>query len=148
MNLRRLLQDDLVEQFTSNSNQISDKISLAEKELKAAKKIGALNDAVTDDAGYKAAYNAMLQASTALMYRSGYRTKDRGRHHFATVEFIKSEYSGQIPQDAIVAFGAARSTRNTLQYDTAEIITNFDVISLTTRAEIFVNSAKTILGIT
>jgi len=148
MNLRRLLQDGLVEQFPSSSNQINDKIKIAERDLEAAKTIGALNNPATDDTAYKAAYNAMLQASTALIYKKGYRVIARGSHHYITVEFIKSEYSRQIPQDAIISFENARSTRNTLQYDTAGIITNSDVIRLATIAETFVNSAKTILGIT
>jgi uncharacterized protein (UPF0332 family) len=115
--------------------------------LAAAKKIGALNDPVTDDTAYKSAYNAMLQYSTALMYKKGYRTKDRSKHHYITIEFIKIVYSGKIPSDTILAFENARSTRNTLQYDAAGIITNSNVMFLIQKAEIFVASAKKILGI-
>jgi len=147
MSLKNLLSNGAIETFQSNPSQINDKIQIAERGLKAAKKIGAMNDSETDDIAYKAAYNTMLQSGIALMYKDGYRPKDRSRHHFTTVEFIKIAYSKKIPQDVILAFENARSTRNTLQYDTAGIITNHDVQYLITKAEIFVKESKKILGI-
>jgi len=145
MNLKNLLNDGSIEEFQSNSDQIKDKINIAERDLAAAKKIGALNDSDTDDTAYNAAYNAMLQSSTALMYKNGYRSKDRSKHHYTTIEFIKIVYSGKIPHDAILAFENARSTRNKLQYDTAGIITNSNVLFLIQKADIFVTSAKKFL---
>ena len=147
MSLKNLLNDGSIEKFTSNTSQIKDKMEIAEKDLEAAKIIGSLKNTKTDDTAYKSAYNAILQSCTALMYKKGYRTKDRSKHHFTTVEFIKIVFSKQIPADAILAFENARSTRNTLQYDTAGIITNSNVMSLIKKATIFVTTAKKILGI-
>ena len=147
MSLKNLLNDGSIEKFASNASQIKGKIQIAEKDLEAAKIIVALNDPKTDDTASKSAYNAILQSCTALMYKKGYRTKDRSKHHFTTVEFIKIVFPKRIPSDAVLAFENARSTRNTLQYDAAGIITNSNVIFLIKKAAIFVNTAKKILGI-
>lgn len=147
MSLRNLLNDDSIENFTSNTSQITDKIKIAKRDLDAAKIIVAIHNPKTDDTAYKSAYNSILQSCTALMYKKGYRPKDRSKHHFTTVQFIKIVYSKKIPNTAILAFENARSTRNALQYDTAGIITNSDVKFLIKKAEIFLKSAQKITGI-
>ncbi len=61
MSLEKLLNDNSIELFQSNPQQIKDKIGIAEKALKAARKIVSLNDPDTDDTAYVVAYNTILQ---------------------------------------------------------------------------------------
>ena len=147
MSLRRLLSDGSIEQFQSNQSQINDKMEIAEKHLRAAKKIVTINDVDTDDSAYLSAYNAILQTGYALMFSKGYRPKARDKHHLVVQQFIESEFTNDFPLDVIAIFGAARQTRNTLQYDTTGIITNSEVNNLISKADVFVNKAKILLNI-
>ncbi len=81
------------------------------------------------------------------MYSKGYRPMIRGKHHFIVQQFVEAEFSSDFESDILLAFGDARQTRNTLQYDTAGIISNSEVTALIAKAEIFVTKAKTILEI-
>ena len=72
MNLRRLLQNNSIGQITINSSDIRAKMAIAQRDLKAAKKIVSYNDPDTDDTAYMTAYNAILEAGYTLMFSKGY----------------------------------------------------------------------------
>lgn len=145
--LRRLLQDNKIEPYQGNPKEIASKIEISESNIRSAKKIVAINDPDVDDTAYKEAYNAMLEAATALMYHSGYRpARNKGHQHLSVQQFTESEFAGDFAPDTIAMFGNARQTRNMLQYDVSGAISHEDVEDLIGKAEEFVNAAKEILG--
>jgi len=78
-----------------SSKQISDSLALSKRDLKTSNKM--LKD--DQDWAFNIAYNAMLQASKALMYSKGFRPSGIS-HHATVIEFagivLDSKYSGII----------------------------------------------------
>lgn len=98
--------------------QISDSLALSKRDLKIAEKM--LKD--DQDWAFNIAYNAMLQASKALMYSRGYRSSGIG-HHATVIEFVGivlgSKYS-----EMIEIFDTMRRKRNAAVYDIAGLISS------------------------
>ena len=117
MDLSELLQNRRIERYQSSQAEIDSKINIADANLRSCNQIVQVNDPDVDDTAYKEAYNAILEAATALMYSRGYKAGDRGSHHFITQQFIEAEYAGAFEGDIINIFGHARQTRHMLQYD-------------------------------
>lgn len=147
MSLRELLNNNSIEAVSINNTDIRNKIVIAERDIRAAKKIIAINDPDIDDTAYNTAYNAILQAGYALMFSKGYRVKARSRAHLVVQQFVESEFANDFDEDILLVFGDARQTRNTLLYDTTGVISHPDVEALVNKAEIFVTEAKKILNI-
>ncbi len=145
MDLGRLLQNRKIERYQSSRAEIDSKISIADANLRSCKQIVPMNDPDVDDTAYKEAYNAILEAATALMYSRGYKVRDRGSHHLITQQFIEAEYAGAFEGDIINIFGHARQTRNTLQYGVPGAISHPDVEDLISKADRFVKTVKEIL---
>ena len=145
MNLRRLLQNNSVGQITINSSDIRAKMAIAQRDLKAAKKIVSYNDPDTDDTAYMTAYNAILETGYALMFSKGYRVTSKSGHHLIVQQFVQAEFSSNFTQDELLAFGHGRQTRNALQYDSTRIVSHPDVVDLVNVADSFVAKAKIIL---
>ena len=82
-----------------------------------------------DDTTYKEAYNAMLETGYVLVYSKEYKPKN-SQHHYTVVQFIKAEFSNDFSPEVLQIFGQARTTRNTLQYDTLGVISHDDVVEL------------------
>ena len=145
MDLSRLLQNNKIERYQSSQAEIDSKIDIADANLRSCKQIVPMNHPDVDDTAYKEAYNAILQAATALMYSSGYKVRDRGSHHLITQQFIKAEYAKAFEVDIINILGHARQTRNTLQYGVSRAISHSDVEDLISKADRFVETVKGIL---
>lgn len=62
-------------------------------------------------------------------------------------QFLKSEFSNDFSPDLLQIFKHAQTTRNTLEYDHAGIITHDDAVDLIDKADEFVRKAKQILNI-
>jgi uncharacterized protein (UPF0332 family) len=140
MNLKDLLNDNLIEPFTGTASEIKQKIELARADIQTSKE-SVKGSSRSVEWAYDQAYNAMLQSGTALMYSMGYRvTKKSGQHHWATEQFLKSECSKIIPSDALIAFGDARNKRHTSVYDQTGTISKSQADYLIIQAEIFVDS--------
>jgi len=146
MSLGELLRRNKIEMYQSAPEEMNSKISIAESNLRSAKKTVQMDDPDVDDTTYKEAYNAMLEAGYALMHSKGYRPKP-GSRHYAVEQLIKSEFSNDFSPDALQIFGRARTTRNALQYDSAGVISREEVEDLIAKADAFVSTAKGILGI-
>ena len=146
--LQDLLDEGLVEEFTSTPLQIKEKMNIAQADVDLAKAdiVNATGRAV--DWVYTKAYNAMLQAGTALMYSRGYRSKKRsGSHHFSVERFLKSEFDHDLSADVLNAFGVARSSRHATIYDEIGTISKSQAEYLIAQAESLIISAKLILKI-
>lgn len=143
-----MLDEGLIEQFTSTPSQIREKMQIAQADLMLAKAdiTNAMGRAV--DWVYTKAYNAMLQAGTALMYSRGFRPKRQsGSHHFAVEQFLKTEFAQDIAVKVLNAFGVARSSRHATVYDQIGTISKSQADYLIVQAESLVASAKVILKI-
>lgn len=145
MDLDRLLQNRKIELYQSSQAEIDSKISIADANLRSCKQIVPINHPDVDDTAYKEAYNAILQAATALMYSSGYKVRDRGSHHLTTQQFIEAEYAGEFEADIINILGHARQMRNMLQYDVSEAVSHSEAEDLISKADRFVKTVKEIL---
>lgn len=142
-----MLDEGLIEQFTSTPSQIKEKMEIAQADIVLAKAdvVNATGRAV--DWVYTKAYNAMLQAGTALMYSRGFRPKRQsGSHHFAVERFLKSEFAQDIA-DVLNAFGVARSSRHATVYDQIGTISKSQAEYLIVQAESLVTSTRSILKI-
>lgn len=145
--LQDLLSEGLIEPFTSTHEQIEQKIKIAEEDIKTAK-ISVTGDARSVEWAYTQAYNAILQSGTALMYSENYRPKkSTGKHHWTVEKYVKIEFSGRIPQDALDAFTTARQGRHMTVYEQTGTISRSQAQEIITKAEIFVSFAKSILSI-
>ena len=90
------------------------------------------------------AYNAMLQASNALMKLDGKITVTK-EHHKEMVDFIRNNYNTKIASDLIDTFDNGRRLRNYLQYKNAKPISFRDAHRFLIDAERFVTSIKKII---
>ena len=145
MDLSELLQNRKIERYQSSRAEIDSKINIADANLRSCNKIVPMNDPDVDDTAYKEAYNAILEAATALMYSRGYKVGAKGSHHFITQQFIEAEYAGVFEGNIINIFGRARKTRHTLQYDVPGAISHSDAKDLVSKADRFVKTVREIL---
>lgn len=142
MNLEDLINDGLIEAFTSNDSEIKQKIKIAVEDVGAAKN-SAKGTGRSIDWAYSQAYNAMLQSGTALMFSIGYRPlKKSGKHHWAVEQFLKSQCTKIIPPDALTAFAGAKLNRHESVYDQTGTISKSQAEYLIAQAEIFVSAVK------
>lgn len=142
-----LLNNGVIEPFVSTNNKIANEWDLAKNELYAARKM-LLDDDLLSWA-YRAAYNAMLQASrTLMMFNDGYRSKSGSSSpHVAVVQFIKSQYSDRIDLQALATFNNARRIRHSLMYDEVGSTTKDDAQKLIASAEILIRDVSSILNL-
>lgn len=145
MDLDELSQNRKTEIYQSSQAEIDSKTSIADANLRSCKQIIPINHPDADDTACKEAYNAILEAATALMYSSGYKVRDRGSRHLITQQFIEAEHAGAFGGDIINIFGHARQTRNTPQYDVPGAASHSEAEDLISKAGRFVETVKGIL---
>jgi uncharacterized protein (UPF0332 family) len=141
MTLSDLLKNRLIEKFEPDSEQIKNVMEIAKSNVKSARNILAIREW---EVAHNIAYNAMLQASRALMFAKGYRPLSH-EHHVAVVSFMQAVYSAKIGSDLIRAFDNARKRRNQSWYDQAGSISSDQSENLVKVAEIFVSRAGELL---
>lgn len=142
--LRDLLDEELIEEFTSTPEQIENEMNLAKSDIKSTKLM--IPDVHLAGWAHNASYNAILQASRALMFNRGYRTKrDSGQQHVTVIQFIEVEYSKEFPSVVLKAFSKARGRRHRSLYDVAGTITQNQAQFLLINAESFVSIVEGIL---
>lgn len=143
--LRDLLNEGLVEEFTSTPEQIENEMGVAKSDIESAKRM--ISDDHLSGWAHSASYNAILQASRALLFNRGYRTtRDSGQQHVAVIQFIQAEYSSEFPKTVLDAFSQARSKRHRSLYEIAGTITQNQAQGLLTNAESFVTIVDGILN--
>ncbi len=142
-NLGELLSNKMIAKVASSRKQVEDIIKVAERDLQVAKDNLANGYA---DWALNIGYNAMLQAGRALMLSRGYRPVGEGKH-VAVIEFVKSEYSKQVPSQVLYVFSKTRKKRHKAVYEEADVVSESEARTVITNAEEFVNAAKQILKI-
>ncbi len=143
MNLDELLSNKMIAKVASSRKQVEDIMKVAERDLKAAKDNLANGYA---DWALNIGYNAMLQAGRVLMLSRGYRPVGEAKH-VAVIEFVKSEYSKQIPAHVLYVFSKTRKKRHRAIYEEVEIVSDSEARTVITSAEQFVKAVKQILKI-
>jgi len=83
MPYKRLLREGRIRRHRTNRQEIASLFQVVERDL-----ADAAIKALSADRRFATAYNAALQAATAVMYSEGYRAHGIG-HHSTTFEFLK-----------------------------------------------------------
>lgn len=142
MKIEELLEKNYVEAFEAEEAEVDKKIRLAERDLKKSKKDLEGGDF---DWALAIAYNSMLQAGTALLFREGYRPKGE-RKHIAVLEFLHMRFGKELTDKLITIFDKIRKKRHITVYETPEIISVEEAEFAVNTAEKFLSEVKKILG--
>lgn len=141
MNLSDLLKSRLVEKFEADPDQIKNVMGIAESNIKSARKVLEIKEW---ELAHNTAYNAMLQASRALMFAKGYRPMSQ-EHHVAVISFVQVVYSAKFDRELLKAFDNARKRRNESWYDQVGSISPQQAEKLVRMAEEFVFKSAELL---
>ncbi len=105
----RLQREGRIRSHRTNAAEIASLFAVVERDLSDA-----AIEALSADRRFVTAYNAALQASTAVMYAEGYRTAGSG-HHRTTFEFLKAVSASEFG-DLANYFDDCRRKRNRADY--------------------------------
>ncbi len=115
--LGKLLQEGLVEEIGPAPGLAKQAIASAEKDLATARAVLKIGNF---DWAYAIAYNAMLQAGRALLFRSGYRSRPE-HGHVAVVRFC-AERLGKKSGVLVELFNKMRVRRHKVVYEQRETV--------------------------
>lgn len=113
MSLNDLQNQGLIKPIKASPSQVKARLTLAQRDIATAKKLLGSDP----DWAFSIAYNAVLQAATALMLSRGYRPTAREGHHVATVRFAEAVLGKELEDIAI--FDKMRQKRHRIIYDVA-----------------------------
>src|SRR3972149_9487383 len=123
MNLQDLLKDGAIKRFQPRGTQVKALLESAESDLEAAKEILELKHyGLSRDT----AYEVMLKAGMALMFKSGYRP-EAGRHNITIVRFTEHAF-GPEHRPLIDAFDRLRRSRHERLYRGKELATKSQAV--------------------
>lgn len=134
-----LIKSGQLTPYKSTKNEIIQLMRIAGRDIKAAKR----NLVDDPDWAYNMSYNALLQASRALIMHEGYRTRGGEQHH-AVVIFIR-EKLGEKFSDQVALFDQMRRKRHRLIYETTGIVSKDEVKSMITFCEQFIEDIGKII---
>jgi uncharacterized protein (UPF0332 family) len=117
MSYEELLNKGLIKRFKASPSQVKNRIELAKRDIKAARLMMA-NDR---DWAFSMAYNAILQATRALMFAKGFRPSAGEGQHKVAVQFAEITL-GEKFHNEIYIFDKMRSKRHRVIYDVSGII--------------------------
>ena len=106
MTYEDLLNRGLIRRFASAPAQAASRLALAKRDIKAAEAMMAIDR----DWAFSMAYNAVLQATRALMFANGFRPATGEGQHKVAVEFAEITL-GEKFQDDIYIFAPHLSPR-------------------------------------
>jgi uncharacterized protein (UPF0332 family) len=96
--------------------------------------------AVSADARFAMAYNAILQLATIPLCCHGYRARGEGRH-FTTYQTL-TDTMGPDQSDRVAYFDDCRKKRNVAEYDRAGEVSHREVEELLAEAKAFMGEVK------
>ena len=131
MSIERLIKEGSVHSFIGTSEEINRAMDIAKRDLTLAESI--LNESL--DWSYSIAYNAILQACRAYMFRLGYRPATYEAHK-ATLEFMRI-VADEPFEKTIVYFDRVRRKRHRTVYDEVGLITQKEAEQLIKKAKDF-----------
>ena len=112
-----LLNRGLIKPFAAGTAQSASRLALAKRDIKAAEAMLAIDR----DWAFSMAYNAVLQATRALMFANGFRPAAGEGQHKTAVEFAEIAL-GEKFHDDIYIFDKMRSKRHRVIYDALGLV--------------------------
>lgn len=112
-----LLNRGMIKPFAAGSAQFASRLALAKRDIKAAEAMLAIDR----DWAFSMAYNAVLQATRALMFANGFRPAAGEGQHKTAVEFAEIAL-GEKFHDDIYIFDKMRSKRHRVIYDALGLV--------------------------
>lgn len=112
-----LLNRGLIKPFAAGRAQSASRLALAKRDIKAAEAMLAIDR----DWAFSMAYNAVLQATRALMFANGFRPAVGEGQHKTAVEFAEITL-GEKFHDDIYIFDKMRSKRHRVIYDALGLV--------------------------
>lgn len=104
--------EGLVRKAPIDQKRVMDSLDLAKRDIATAESV--INE--SHDWAYTIAYNAMLQASRALMFSLGYRPAGRNQH-VSVVRFTEVAMGAEY-EETVILFDRIRRNRHISVYDT------------------------------
>jgi len=117
MTYDELLNKGLLKRAKVSPSQVRERLGLAKRDIKASKNMMASDR----DWAFSMAYNAILQATRALMFAKGYRPAGGEGQHKVAVMFAEMSL-GEKLQDDIYIFDKMRSKRHRVIYDVSGLV--------------------------
>ncbi len=139
MSYDRLLKQGLIKPYSASPREIQQLLSVATRDLNASGR----NLSEDPDWAYTMAYNAVLQASRALMLAEGYRPRG-GEQHATVVEFIR-ENLGVSYVNQVNMFDQMRRKRHRVIYEVAGLVSKHEAEQTVEFAKSFVTQLTEII---
>lgn len=137
MNYSNLVSEGLLKPFRASQTQIKDRIKLAERDIKIAQKVSSEDR----DWSFTITYNAILQATRALMFVEGYRPTGGEGQHIAAVRFAEAALEGELGKE-IYLFEKMRAKRHKVVYDIVGLVSEKEAEQALDFAQRFINAVK------
>lgn len=131
----RLLREGRIRPHRTNPAEIAGLFAVVKRDL-----TDAAIEALSADRRFATAYNAALQAATAMMYAEGYRAASVG-HHWTTFEFLKAVSADEFG-DLADYFDDCRRKRNWTDYVGVGGISDTEARDLLAETRMFAESAR------
>ena len=131
----RLLREGRIRPHRTNPAEIAGLFAVVKRDL-----TDAAVEALSADRRFATAYNAALQAATAMMYAEGYRAASAG-HHRTTFEFLKAASADEF-DDLADYFDDCRRKRNWTDYVGVGGVSNTEARDLLAEATAFPEAAR------
>jgi uncharacterized protein (UPF0332 family) len=116
MSFENLLRRGKIAPYRASEDEVQALLNVAKRDLRTAERT------LSVDIGwsYSITYNAILQASRALMFSLGYRTRG-GQQHLTSVQFLR-EALGEEGAEEVALFDQMRRKRHRAIYERAGIV--------------------------
>lgn len=135
MSLTDLLKEGRLRRHRTSHEEIKALLGIAERSIADASV-----QAVSADARFAMAYNAILQLATIPLCCHGYRARGEGRH-FTTCQTL-TDTMGPDQSDRVAYFDDCRKKRNIAEYDRAGEVSQQEVEELLAEAKAFMGEVK------
>jgi len=141
MSIEELVSNGSIYPFKATRDEIDRAIMIAERDLTLAE--GILGESL--DWSYSIAYNAVLQACRAYMFKLGYRPASTEAHK-STFEFMQFVVEGPY-RKSISYFDRVRKKRHRTVYDEVGLISDKEAKELLKRAREFISYVESKLKV-
>lgn len=140
MSYDELETEGLIRKAPVDERKVTDSLELARRDIETSE---SLLDK-SHDWAYTIAYNAMLQASRALMFSLGYRPVGRNQH-VSVVRFTEEAIGNEYPE-TIMLFERMRRNRHISVYDTPGTISESQARSAIVKARELLEAIEERIG--
>lgn len=140
MSYDELLHKGLIKRFRSSPAQVRNRMDLARRDMNAARTMMGSDR----DWAFTMAYNAILQATRALMFAEGFRPGGGEGQHKVAVRFAEIAL-GETFRDEIYIFDKMRSKRHRVIYDVSGLVSKGEAQQAFDFAGRFVSEVEAII---